>query len=207
MNDNDTDWRSDQESALRAINLTVRALTEYQLTHIRALITALRSDEFLQGEGRLTSISQEGVSYHCCLGVGCLVYDSENKDLNVYRRTWSEVAQWNLRKEDPTVILTADQSYNGEFSILPGIVRRWYGFDDSNPDVIITETETGSGVTFKTARSLASLNDRDKWSFAQIADAIENTYIVPRLPVLPDLDHTGDEIDFPEKSEEKPDAS
>lgn len=169
----------------RNLKAAVAALTDVQLLRIRALITALRSGDLRQGQNRLTSITEKGEEYHCCLGVACLVAMEADSSPIIREKsclTWDSVTPWWNRDSD-IITLTGQIEYDYEASVLPSHVREWYGFDDVNPDVFWAEKGV-NGKDIQTVRSLASLNDSGV-SFSRIADAIENTYIVPRLPKDP----------------------
>lgn len=171
------EFRENPNMDERNLKATVAALMDVQLLRIRALITALRSNDLRQGQNRLTGVTAKGEEYHCCLGVGCLVAMEAN-DSPISAKSslmWDRTSWWHRGNRGDSIELAGQISYDDEGSVLPSHVREWYGFDDVNPDVFWTER----GV--QTVRSLASLNDSGA-SFAQIADAIENTYVVPRLP-------------------------
>lgn len=176
--------RDNPDQDVRSLKEAVAALTDVQLLRIRALITALRSDDLRQGQNRLTGITAKGEEYHCCLGVACLVaFEADNSPLKEKKSLmWDRPSAW--QRKGAVVDLAGQLMYDDEEgSVLPPNVRQWYGFDDVNPDVLTTVTDNDGEHTV--VRSMASLNDHDGWTFAMIADAIENTYIVPRLPQSP----------------------
>lgn len=120
----------------------------------RALVNALRSGEYQQTR----SVLRRGDSY-CCLGVACDISGKgrwvECLDMsNLGYDTPGQRAGWDRQVSGP---------YYAETSFLPHEVTDWLGWKNRNPVV------TSDG------RTLASLNDAG-YSFAQIADLIENNY-------------------------------
>lgn len=59
-------------------------------------------------------------------------------------------------------------SYLGEEAVLPSHVRRWLGLDEDNPAVKTLDDDW---------YGLAYLNDRGGYTFNDIADAIERTWL------------------------------
>jgi hypothetical protein len=113
---------------------------------VRARWTAaLRSETYLQGRGNLREFDT-----FCCLGVLC-----------------------DLAVSDGVVAMEVDEngcwSYEGRGDYLPLPVKEWAGIpgDGEDPQVAVDMGEGVEGV------GLASLNDDYRWTFAQIADAID----------------------------------
>jgi hypothetical protein len=122
---------------------------------IRAKWTAaLRSGEYQQG---LTALRQYAdvngrlteQQEYCCLGVLCDLAEKEGVTSGTYD---AEHNWW---------------SYDGRNDYLPESVREWAGLDTPSPEVPLPHETT--------LVMLAELNDDDRWSFAQIADAIDGT--------------------------------
>lgn len=112
--------------------------------HVRDLwVTALRSDDYRQGRHHLTTLREDGPRF-CCLGVLCEVARLDGVELTV---------------EDGENV----RYYDGEENYPPPAVLRWAGLPNRNPEV-----DLGHG-----RRGLSVLNDERGWTFAQIADAVE----------------------------------
>ena len=111
-------------------------------------ITALRSGEYKQTDGRL----RQGDCY-CCLGVLTDLYNKDNQNDHHY---WHE--------EDGRYGYSSD-GFIAE-ATLPDSVMKWAGLKECNPTV--REERMGKPVT-----SLAYLNDNEDLGFNQLADIIE----------------------------------
>ena len=121
---------------------------------IKALwIKALRSGEYLQGEGALR---QEFVdideSLYCCLGVLC----------DLYARSVENSPAWTSGDASEHV-----RRYGGRESYPPSFVMEWAGLGDEEGSY----TLSGNGG----ASSLAELNDRGR-TFEEIASVIEQKF-------------------------------
>jgi hypothetical protein len=108
-------------------------------------VAALRSGEYKQIQGRLHD--EKGF---CCLGVLCAV---------------SELGDWVMDEDDEEekaqMAYVCEKSADSE--VAPNDVVEWAGLLKPDPDI-----SDGNLMT-----QIASLNDYKKWTFAQIADAIE----------------------------------
>lgn len=122
------------------------------LENIRKWIDALRSGEYEQGEYRLRVGDQ-----FCCLGVACDVSGLGN---------WEIYDGVMPSEDDPRSEPTYRYEPSGDIAFLPSDVRLWLGLEYPTGDV---KVESGM---------LSVLNDRDRWTFAQIADAIEEQYLL-----------------------------
>jgi hypothetical protein len=125
-------------------------------------VTALRSGNYAQTDGRLRKISTrdgETEEGFCCLGVLC--------DLAVKAGVISEPTQATYNFEDSTII---DYQYGEEKeeSILPKAVIEWAELDSTSPFVFAPYTD-GHGY-YKA--ELTELNDGGT-GFAKIANLIE----------------------------------
>jgi hypothetical protein len=120
-------------------------------------VTALRSGEYRQGKGALKRKDDEGFQY-CCLGVLC------------------ELAIENGVNVKQSVV-DGEYFYDNGDMILPQKVRAWAAVEDTNP-YIANIFANGGYHRF----ALAELNDgapsynMASWTFAQIADLIEEKF-------------------------------
>lgn len=177
-------------------------LTEAQSQHMRAFIAALRSGDYRQGRKYLKTKfnhdTAEGseVPLHCCLGVaveqaiidGCPV-------------------QW--REDFGSFYAVPDADESGQDAKgLPYTLQTWYGIENMYGYVTVGCRELGRRSTdllcsggAQAAHSVGGnldtcdgivrieatkLNDTYKWTFNQIADAFENTYLHPAVPAQRD---------------------
>lgn len=123
--------------------------------NIRKWVTALRSGEHEQGTG---SLNENGKK--CCLGVACIVAASERPDfIQVGEEPTHDNPEGGYRV-----------TYDGEGGYLPTSVVGWLGLDTINPHVGIAPDD-GRRLTATMA------NDTYHWSFSDIANAIEKTYL------------------------------
>lgn len=107
-------------------------------------VQALRSGKYSQLQGML----HEQGSGFCCLGVLCDVH-----------REQTGAGEW----DDAGYYIT---NRTRESGLLPAAVIDWAGTADSNPDVTVPDDELGKSC-------LTMLNDDKGYTFAQIADLIE----------------------------------
>lgn len=122
----------------------------------RMWVDALRSGEFKQGAERLKSVDGSGQARHCCLGVLCELAIRDGVKLSARER--GGVVHFG---------------YAMASGYLPDEVGQWAGIPERNPFLNLPDG-TLRGVVRSTA---ARLNDKEGWSFAQIADAIEYTHL------------------------------
>ena len=129
-------------------------------------IEALRSGKYVQGHRALAPIVDEspdsdepGRQQYCCLGVLCEVALANG--LTGVKRV-EGVYQVGYLSEN-----SGDRD-DVEFALLPYAVQEWYGLDREGPSVI---TEDGNTA------EVAYLNDDGGYTFDQIADAFERTFI------------------------------
>ena len=124
---------------------------------MRLWVDALRSGDY----GQTTGVLCNGKDY-CCLGVACEVAIKDGVDvLRTPKAGECGVSGCGT---------CASVSYDGEGAVLPSSVCQWLGISALNP-TLKAPGECGVTATASTA------NDTHKWSFAQIADAIENTFL------------------------------
>lgn len=89
----------------------------------------------------------------CCLGVACDLYVKETEKL-----AWDDSG--------------LSSEIDNEKGMLPDCIRDWFGLESRDPRLSYDDMHN---------RVRASLlNDESKFSFAQIADAIEQTYELKR---------------------------
>lgn len=115
--------------------------------NFRKWVARLRDPEAKQGHGKLGTTDGK----RCCLGVACDIAVEEN----VIR---------------PPVI-PGDKAlrYDGATGYLPSSVAEWLGVRGDTVYVKVPEHSQPISVVY--------LNDVDKLSFSEIADAIEETYL------------------------------
>jgi hypothetical protein len=121
---------------------------------VRLLVEALRSGEYVQGEGRLELRYPDGTVKHCCLGVACRIAMANGL----------RVATDNPMPEPGRISI----AFDGNRAMLPVSVRDWYGFSDYDPGLKLNGR---SGVQATT------MNDTLGRPFSAIADAFERTYL------------------------------
>lgn len=110
-------------------------------------VEALRSGEYVQGEGELRSSNNS----FCCLGVLCNLHAQKHKKI--------------ARLE------TDPQKYLGQDTVLPNQVRDWAGLGSSNGLF-----EYGLFKEDNDVNSLIELNDQECLDFNKIASFIEKNY-------------------------------
>lgn len=122
-------------------------------------VTALRTGEIdgkpiEQARGYLRREDVDGVMQLCCLGVLCEIAASDGI-------VKAQQAEYNTGR-----------SYfyheRGNDVVLPTAVMKWASLSGTNPVVDGSEYDNGE-------ENLAALNDSYSYSFAQIADVIENS--------------------------------
>lgn len=123
-------------------------LTEEQKANVRKWVVALRSGEYEQGRGQLLDEHNR----MCCLGVACAVYMDETGR-----------GKWTDPNDDGFMYFMTEHGGRNAIS-LPFEVREWLGMMDDDPAL--------SG-----GRRATMQNDGGT-SFEEIADAIEETYLV-----------------------------
>jgi len=119
----------------------------------KLLTAALRSGEYEQGKIHLRKEDK-----HCCLGVGCEVYQKHVGDLVI------EVSEEGVR------------SYDGCNAYLPEKVREFYGFTGSaaflpHPVADLKPDYSKEEITIT---NLVCCNDSLSMTFTEIADFIDN---------------------------------
>jgi uncharacterized protein YeaC (DUF1315 family) len=129
-------------------------------------ISALRSGEYEQGDGKLYS----GQGY-CCLGVLCDLYSKENN------LKWEFRGDDTIKTEDeivPSQLQKCDYFYfDDESEFLPESVKEWAELSVKNPQVRV-EVEECEGARFY-FDEIANLNDAG-YTFPQLANIIEKQF-------------------------------
>ena len=120
--------------------------------NIQKWVDALRSGKYKQTTGTL---SLDGS--FCCLGVACDI---------------SGIGEWDsgVLENETVDYITVDKNGNTQFddSILPTNISEWLGTATCNPVLDIGDEESCEAT---------ELNDTMHYTFDEIADAIERTYL------------------------------
>lgn len=165
---------------------------------VKLLVDALRSGEFEQGNGYLTTAGGK----NCCLGVGCIV--AVRSGLNLATDVCSD---GTIAYYDST-LRSQHEDYSNTY--LPRVVMEWYGFESVSPTLKVTPEVADALVAdgrihedaYERARAhrgepinAADCNDDLRMTFLEIADAFERTYLVdePEVPA-----HVDEFIENPE---------
>lgn len=134
--------------------------------NMRTFVAALRSGEFQQGRNKLEK-SVDDVVLHCCLGVACRVALANGVEIEITVKP----------KADTQDSVT---SFHGDSTFMPPKVSNWLGLANSgdydecgwsgNPGLVADD-----GLEY----TASTLNDEKGYTFAQIADCFERTYLTP----------------------------
>lgn len=126
-------------------------------------IEALRSGDYQQARGALYKNGG-----YCCLGVLCDVAIRHGLDIRVEDKETTECTKPFVHEK------IAVKAYDGETCYLPAKVAEWYGLEwDSYSNAAVPALKTNEGFE----DSATALNDARKYTFGQIADAFENTFM------------------------------
>ncbi|KGM36160.1 hypothetical protein [Inquilinus limosus] len=120
-----------------------------------AWVAALRSGQYKQ----TTDTLKDDYGF-CCLGVACDVYAKLEPETG---------ASW-----DGDTFVTPNHDDDQNDATLPTLVRNWLGLDGFSGPL------TREATLATCAASLANLNDDKGFTFAQLADVIENKGVVLR---------------------------
>lgn len=164
----------------RRVRDNAAQMTAEQVRHVQLLVAALRSGQFTQVKSNLSYVkfdhNPESTTYgkvtakDCCLGVACKVAMGNGVPLfTTFINQASEVAGFIQYGSHPSMHM--------EQTALPGVVSDWYGFRDQNPYLLRPEPETPNKLTI----SAAGANDNEEWTFDEIADGFERSYVTPNL--------------------------
>jgi hypothetical protein len=117
--------------------------------NIRKWVEALRSGKYTKGVENLRNINDE----YCCLGVACDV---------------SRVAEWKRGEEDAQSVFSYLTPTKNATAYLPIEVQQWLGVDEDD-----VRLYSGGGKKEKATY----LNDNRGFTFLEIADCIERTFL------------------------------
>lgn len=131
----------------------------------RDWIDALRSGEYQQAKGVLTTLDRGGnVTGHCCLGVGAeraILGGCPVKAVDVH-------PFGKMRTDRMYVPADENEADRSDTALLYGPIKAWLGLKTDNGCLPTTNRDGNTS-------SLASLNDSDpQFTFAQIADLVEH---------------------------------
>ena len=164
--------------------MPTKKLKGVYIKRMKKYIAYLRSGKYLQVDGALRSRSEDDNKLrYCCLGVAC----------NVYR---DETGKGRWKKKGEGCYGTKHVFLNSSL-LMPVEVAKWLGIfdvashdpddDGFNPELtlpkeLIKALSKGVDPGCKPNKhtSASSLNDNDKATFDQIADAFEFTYLSPK---------------------------
>lgn len=155
------------------------ALIAQQEQRIRALVRALRSEHYEQGQRRLARLDEEQTSWgYCCLGVACEVAMIYGAPISI---TVNRAVQYAMKQY---AYVSGPWSSTSTTS-LPGDLSNWFGFGgDSAPKLQVPPylvNRKGPLEFQKLAAdvgySAIDLNDSFHLTFAEIADCFEYTYL------------------------------
>lgn len=125
---------------------------------IKLLVDALRSGKYIQGKNVLTQMV-DNQDRDCCLGVACKVAIENGLELSIMKNQSAE-------SEYDTSINNCVR-YERTLYTLPGSVKDWYGFLSINP-TLQSDSRGNMASVF---------NDEFNYTFDQIADLFEKTYL------------------------------
>lgn len=128
--------------------------------NMQKFVDALRSGNYVQGQNALERMDASGKMTNCCLGVACRVAIANGLALEV------------IRKEG-----VGATHFDEETAFLPKRVKDWLGVETGNPVLKAFDPDTmveGVDLDILTA---TFLNDTHNYTFSQIADAFERTYL------------------------------
>lgn len=132
-------------------------------------VEALESDEYKQCNDKLTIISKDGKTTHCCLGVATEVALANGLE-GVERVPTQDTGQ----TRDIVAYMHQNECGFGEelkreTNFLPTPVMNWYGLSTRNPALQDPEG-------FRHSQSATALNDDLKLDFTEIAAWFRHTY-------------------------------
>lgn len=137
-------------------------LTDEQKERIRKFAHVLRTTKKQQGVGKLIRYLSPWKKEYCCLGIACELAIKDGLKLDQTKKT---IEYYGASSE---VVMLFGSSRDETYSVLPTEVMRYFGFTDDDPTLRV------SGWDISTA---TDLNDERRYSFEQIADAFERTYL------------------------------
>lgn len=127
----------------------------------QAWVDGLRSGDYKQGNGQLTTIKPDGTEEDCCLGVACKLAVKAGVEIDVrITPAWA--------RQDGHV------SYDGCSGLPSQKVLDWLGLKDCNGSFTIPSRGTDEYRCDLSRTSLATENDLGHKTFKQIANFIES---------------------------------
>lgn len=118
---------------------------------VKLLVSALRSGGYRKGLGTLHDMPS---NTWCCLGVAC----------DIARKSGVEI---------DTSVVCGTERFGNTSSDLPAVIRDWYGFTTSNPDLELADGGFTTAVRLNDSVSMYG----GESEFTGIADAFERTYL------------------------------
>lgn len=136
--------------------------------NIRAWVDALRNDDFQQTSGYLKVIFPDATIGYCCLGVSCELALASGVEMSY------AVIAVSFRDQETG---TTYGFFGKTRHVLPYQVANWMGLPEGNPVIMkVREQDLGTKAWCSTV-SAVTANDSLHWSFSQIADCLEYTYL------------------------------
>lgn len=139
--------------------------------NMRTFVAALRSGEFQQGRNKLEK-SVDGVVLHCCLGVACRVALADGVELEV-------ILGADTYTQDSVT------SFHGNSSFMPQRVSKWLGLVVRDYSNCGWQENPGLFADDGLEYTASILNDEKGFTFDQIADCFERTYLTETEIVTP----------------------
>lgn len=142
--------------------------------NIRAWVDALRSKKFDQTNGYLKVFFPDNKVRYCCLGVSCELALANGVEMS-----------YGVQAVSASDKLTGTKHgfFGGTRHVLPDQVARWMGLPSGNPIIMkVREQDLGDRVWCHTV-SAVTANDSLHWTFDQIADCLEYTYLDGPWPI------------------------
>lgn len=132
---------------------------------IQLWVDALESDEYYQGKGYLTEIVN-GKELDCCLGVACKVAKKHGLNIEVAREYSADADDHRQQNEGHI-------EYDNDVAVLPSSVRKWYGFEDTDPALVFdADRDYDLGIIH-----CAEANDDRGLTFREIASLVRKTFL------------------------------
>lgn len=170
--------------------------------NMQKLVDALRSGNYEQCSNHLRIIDN-GRDRYCCLGVACdLSFPTQEKG---WGRSVQYPAPFGPNQEDKLEVYYVftkgyDQSRSfkeQEWGNLPKEVQDWLGISECDPqlqvpDRLAPKLKTAVELNFKLQVNgicASRLNDTFRFSFAEIADCFEHTYLKDMNPPKEEQDN------------------
>ena len=137
------------------------SVTDLQREHLRELVVALRSGTYQQGHLRLCLIGEDGSPRYCCLGVACQI-----SGLGTWEEaTWEGIVDTDV---DTDAYRRYTVGSDTDCNYLPYAVEQYFGLDRAG-----TLPRSVHG-----RKTLTFLNDDRGYTFEQIADIIEEQFLL-----------------------------